>query len=89
MIERLVILSSEKKITVEEVSLVLKTQSFNKINHHVSYYKAKEDFQKEFFANALLAFNWNVSETAKSLKIDRSNLYNKMQRLGIKRRGVD
>ena len=86
VIERLVILSSRKKITANEVLLVLETQNFNKMNGYVSFHEAERAFQKEFFTNALVAHGWNVSETANSLKIDRTNLYKKMQRLGIKRR---
>ena len=85
VIERLVILSNNKKITTDEVQVVLETQSFNKMKHYVSYHEAEESFQKEFITSSLLAHSWNVTEAANSLKIDRTNLYKKMQRLGIKR----
>ena len=85
VIERLVILSNNTKITADEAQLVLETQNFNKMKNFVSYHDAKEAFQKEFLTSSLLTHNWNVTETAHSLKIDRTNLYKKMQRLGIKR----
>ena len=83
-IERLVILSSSEEITVDEISLVLKTQSVMNMRHFETYQEAEHAFQRDFFTQALHAHNWNVSETAKSLKIDRTNLYKKMQKLGIK-----
>ncbi len=85
VIERLVILSGHTKIMTDELLLVLETQNFNKMNGYVSFHEAEQAFQKEYLTNALLAYGWNVTETANSLKIDRTNLYKKMQKLGIKR----
>jgi len=76
--------SNKEEITVDEISLVLKTQSVMNMKYFETYQEAKQAFQREFFSHALHAHNWNVSETAKSLKIDRTNLYKKMQKLGIK-----
>jgi two-component system, NtrC family, nitrogen regulation response regulator NtrX len=83
VIERLVIFVNAKKVTSEDVFSVLKNKNHAITTQFASYYEAKEAFQKDFFTNALLAFNWNVTETAKSLKIDRTNLYKKIQKLGI------
>jgi DNA-binding NtrC family response regulator len=69
----------------DEVQLVLEAQNFNKVKQFVSYHEAKNAFQKQFITSSLLAHNWNVTETANSLKIDRTNLYKKIQQLGIKR----
>jgi len=84
VVERLVIFVNTKKITCEDMSSVLKTKNHYITKQLVSYHEAKEAFQKEFLTNALLAYDWNVSETAKSLKIDRTNLYKKIQKLNIK-----
>ncbi|NOZ60458.1 MAG: sigma-54-dependent Fis family transcriptional regulator [Calditrichaeota bacterium] len=84
IIERLVILSNNEEIAVDEISLVLKTQSVMNMRYFETYQEAEHAFQRDFFSQALHAHNWNVSETAKSLKIDRTNLYKKMQKLGIK-----
>ena len=66
-------------------SLDLTEDQQTEVNSMVQkYYKVQEAFQKEFLTNALLAYDWNVSETAKSLKIDRTNLYKKIQKLNIK-----
>jgi transcriptional regulator with GAF, ATPase, and Fis domain len=83
VIERLVIFVNAKKITSEDVYSVLKNKNHAITKQFASYYEAKEAFQKDFFTSALLAFNWKVTETAKSLKIDRTNLYKKIQKLGI------
>ena len=42
-------------------------------------------FEKEFITQALTSHDWNIAATAKTLELDRTNLYKKMQQYGIKR----
>jgi two-component system nitrogen regulation response regulator NtrX len=44
---------------------------------------AKENFEKNFINNILKKNEYNVTKTAQMLKIERSNLYKIMKRLGI------
>ena len=45
----------------------------------------KQEAEKNFLAQKLREHDWNVSETARSLKMPRSNLYKKIERYGLTR----
>jgi len=47
----------------------------------------KDHMEKEFIQRKLEANGWNISKTAEQLDIQRSHLYNKMDKYGIKREG--
>ncbi len=47
--------------------------------------KAKREFEKKYIYRKLEKNNWNISQTAKELKIDRSNLFRKIQALNIEK----
>ena len=89
VMERLVILS-DQKITEDEVkSFVTNTQaketptdlfeSFDKFQDF------KEHIEKLFIEHKLRKFNWNVSKTAEILDIQRSHLYNKIEKFDLRR----
>src|SRR5688572_18634791 len=48
----------------------------------------KQDAERSFLAQRLRENNWNISETARALKLPRSALYKKLQRYGINRESV-
>jgi two-component system, NtrC family, nitrogen regulation response regulator NtrX len=48
----------------------------------------KQEAEKSFLAQKLREHDWNVSETARSLKMPRSNLYKKIERYGLSRESV-
>jgi len=48
----------------------------------------KQDAEKNFLSQRLRENNWNISETARALKVPRSALYKKLQRYGINRESV-
>jgi two-component system nitrogen regulation response regulator NtrX len=50
-----------------------------------SYEAFKEHAERAFLLAKLNEFDWNVSETARRLDMPRSNLYKKIERLGLKR----
>jgi two-component system, NtrC family, nitrogen regulation response regulator NtrX len=50
-----------------------------------SYEAFKESAERAFLTAKLNEFDWNVSETARRLDMPRSNLYKKIERLGLKR----
>ena len=45
----------------------------------------KQDAERNFLAGKLRENDWNVSETARALKMPRSNLYKKIERYGLTR----
>ena len=45
----------------------------------------KQEAEKSFLVQKLREHDWNVSETARALKMPRSNLYKKIERYGLTR----
>lgn len=89
VIERLVILS-DQKITEEDV--LNYAQSPKSGGSPKDLYERFEKFQdfkdfveKEFILHRLNKNNWNVSKTAEELDIQRSHLYNKIEKYNLKR----
>ncbi len=89
IMERLVILS-EQKITEEEVkNFVPSTQSrldptdlFEQFNKFQNF---KDYIEKLFIEHKLRKNNWNVSKTAEEIDIQRSHLYNKIEKYELQR----
>ena len=89
IIERLVILSGEK-ITEEEVRAYVSnaqtksppTQLFDQFE---KFQEFKEHMEKLFIEDKLKKNIWNVSKTAELLDIQRSHLYNKIEKYDLKR----
>ncbi|OFY71995.1 MAG: Fis family transcriptional regulator [Bacteroidetes bacterium RIFCSPLOWO2_12_FULL_37_12] len=90
VIERLVILSSDK-INEEEIELyaMKKPATASELNIYDRFEKFqefKEYAEKEFIKTKLNKFNWNVTKAADSIDIQRSHLYNKMERYNLSRK---
>ena len=83
IIERLVIFASGELITVDDVTRVMQMQQFMQATNLLTYRQATEIFQREFLTQALIAHGWNIAAAAETLQLDRTNLYKKIQRLGI------
>lgn len=49
-----------------------------------SFRHARQEFEKEFIINALAKHDGNITQTAKAIEYDKSNLIKKMKRYGIK-----
>lgn len=89
LVERLVILSSEKIISREETEMFkpdgkppsVKTDLFEACS---SFEEFKNYSEKMFLESKLNQYNWNVAVTAKELKMQRSNLYKKLEKYGLK-----
>jgi two-component system nitrogen regulation response regulator NtrX len=45
----------------------------------------RQEAEKSFLQQKLREYDWNVSETARALKMPRSNLYKKIERYGLSR----
>jgi DNA-binding NtrC family response regulator len=53
-----------------------------------SFQEFKDHVEKEFILRKLELYGWNVSRTAEAIDIQRSHLYNKMEKFNIRREGV-
>lgn len=91
VIERLIILSSGK-ITEEEVEqFAMKQSAQSNIKYNdlfdkfMKFQEFKEFIEKEFIEYKLNKYNWNVSKTADEIDIQRSHLYNKIEKFELKR----
>lgn len=89
VIERLVILS-DNKITDEDVkAFVTNTQAKDTptdlFEQFDKFQDFKEHIEKLFIEHKLKKFAWNVSKTAEVLDIQRSHLYNKIEKFDLRR----
>jgi two-component system nitrogen regulation response regulator NtrX len=92
VMERLVILS-DAKITEQEVlaygvANVTKDpleMLFNRFDKFVDF---RDDMEKKYIEYKLRLNNWNVSKTADEIDMQRSHLYSKMEKYGLKREEV-
>ena len=49
-----------------------------------SFHHARQEFEREFIINALAKHNGNITQTAKAIEYDKSNLIKKMKKYGIR-----
>ncbi len=49
----------------------------------VEFKEARSNFEKAFIAKKLREFNWNISQTAEAIGIERSNLHKKIKAYGL------
>lgn len=89
IIERLVILSGEKITDEEVVAFVSNAQSKGSTTKMFDEFEKFQDFKEHveslFIEDKLKKHNWNVSKTAEVLDIQRSHLYNKIEKYNLKR----
>ena len=71
-------------ITVDLVQDLLSSSPKTTDLFHLNYKEAKEKFEKDYLIQKLEANNWNMTSTAKMLKLDRVSLYRKIKSLNIK-----
>ena len=71
-------------ITVDLVQDLLNSSPKTTDLFHLNYKEAKEKFEKDYLIQKLETNNWNMTSTAKMLKLDRVSLYRKIKSLNIK-----
>ncbi len=76
MIERAIVVSSGKKIVLNDLPFGKDTID--------STVESLDDFEKAFILQILNKYSWNISRTAQALKVDRVTLYNKIKKYGLK-----
>lgn len=76
MIERAIVVGNGKKISLKDLPLekTIVTSSAESL----------DDFEKAFILQILNKYSWNISRTAKALKVDRVTLYHKIKKYGLK-----
>lgn len=96
MVERLIILS-DKEITEQDVLLNSSANrknmglenailpATNSYDQYSNYQEFKDEVEKEYILFKLEKNNWNVSKTAEEMDIQRSHLYNKIEKYQLKR----
>lgn len=98
MIERLIILS-EKTITENDVQTFANPAGYQEtiaapvtvqstqmnFDQFSSFQEYKDQSEKEYIKYKLQKNNWNVSKTADDIDIQRSHLYSKIEKFGLKR----
>ena len=77
MIERAIVVGNGKKISLKDLPFG------NEIID--SSIESLDDFEKTFILQILNKYGWNISRTAKALKVDRVTLYNKIRKYNLKR----
>ena len=76
MIERAIVVGDGKKIKLKDLPLdktIVSTSA-----------ESLDDFEKIFILQILTKYEWNISRTAKALKVDRVTLYNKIKKYDLK-----
>jgi two-component system nitrogen regulation response regulator NtrX len=78
--EKAVIFSKNDEISLSQLGLKFESlkEKFG------SFSLAKKEFEKNYLEKALAANNFNISQTAKMLIMDKGNLFKKIKSLGIK-----
>jgi transcriptional regulator with PAS, ATPase and Fis domain len=76
MIERAIVVGNGKKITLKDLPLTKEILDTS--------IESLDDFEKSFILQILNKYSWNISRTAKALKVDRVTLYNKIKKYNLK-----
>lgn len=76
MVERAIVVGNGKKIGLKDLPLEKQMVS--------SSSESLDDFERSFILQVLNKYNWNISRTAKALKVDRVTLYNKIRKYNLK-----
>ena len=85
LIERLVILCPHQTIEAEDLPVDLHSSHPPRIDTQGQLREARNEFESHFIRSGLQANNWNITETAQQLGIERTNLHRKMRQYDIKR----
>jgi len=86
LVERLLIMSEAKTISANDLPDYMKTEekSSGISFHNISSWKLfKQQSEKYFLEEKLREFNYNIAKTAREIQLPRSNLYKKIEFLGI------
>jgi two-component system nitrogen regulation response regulator NtrX len=85
-VERALILASGKVVTARDVERLLPSVEVHAAaGDSLSLEEFKLEAEKQYLAQQLRLRDWNISETARALRVPRSNLYKKIERYALTR----
>jgi two-component system nitrogen regulation response regulator NtrX len=87
VLERFVIMIKQDKINVSHLYLLVEpreSQSIRGTDDGLALSAARERFDREFIRGTLVRHDWDLTKTARSLKIEKSTLEANIRRLGIR-----
>jgi two-component system nitrogen regulation response regulator NtrX len=91
-VERALILASGKMVTAADIDQLLPSAGTGpgaaEASGSQTFETFKQEAERNFLVQQLREHDWNVSETARALKMPRSNLYKKIERYGLTRESV-
>jgi DNA-binding NtrC family response regulator len=76
MVERAIVIGNGKQITLKDLPL-----EKDKIGNS---FKSLDELEKKYILEILNKYDWNISRTARALKVDRVTLYNKIKKYNLK-----
>lgn len=76
MIERAIVIGNGKEILLKDLPLEKDIIS--------TAYESLNDLEKKYIYEVLIKYDWNISRSAKALKVDRVTLYNKIKKYNLK-----
>jgi len=91
VLERVLILSDGDQIEASDVERFVNPSASSGgpatelIHSYEDFTEARDQFEKIFIERKLNEHDWNVSQTAETIGIQRSHLYNKLNKYGIER----
>ncbi|PSQ97324.1 MAG: Fis family transcriptional regulator [Bacteroidetes bacterium SW_9_63_38] len=91
VVERLLILADGDEIQTADVEQFVQPGPASLppeqalIDAYDDFTEARDQFEKQFIERKLDEHDWNVSQTAETIGIQRSHLYNKLNKYGIER----
>ncbi len=91
VVERLVLLAPEKTITKQDVQKFVRQKQQDEevldelIASNTTFQDFKEEAERRFLMKKLEENDWNISQTADAIDIQRSHIYNKMKKYDIEK----
>lgn len=76
MVERAIVVGNGRKITINDLPLTKASATYS--------YESLEELEKNHIMQILTKYDWNISASAKVLKVDRVTLYNKIKKYDLK-----
>ena len=86
VVEKMVVLVESAEVGPDDIELIMQNQthSTSDIPSNLTLKEARERFERRYIYGKLVEAGWNVTRAAKTLKIPRTYLHKKMNKLGIK-----